>query len=213
MTKVMLVGAMGLVGRAVVDAATAPLLLLARRDEPTLAPRHRLLVAPTGQWPELIGEEKPDVLISCLGTTRRTAGSNEAFAAVDRDLVLTVARAARQAGTRHMISISSVGAHAKSASFYLRVKGEAEDGLRATGFDRLDILRPGLLRGNRAEHRPGESFALMLAPLTDSLLPDRWSKYRSIAAGTVADAIMALVATGGSGDFVHENNAIAALAG
>ena len=40
-------------------------------------------------------------------------------------------------------------ASAKAGNFYLRTKGETEDGLRALGFERLDILRPGLLTGER----------------------------------------------------------------
>ena len=48
-----------------------------------------------------------------------------------RDLILSAARGARMAGATQMIVVSAVGASAKSRNFYLRTKGETEDGLRA----------------------------------------------------------------------------------
>ena len=88
----------------------------------------------------IIAGLNPGIAISCLGTTMRVAGSRDAFRAVDHDLVLAFAKAARDAGARHMISVSSVGAMPASGSFYLRTKAEAEAGLRKLKFERLDIL-------------------------------------------------------------------------
>ncbi len=215
MRKILLLGGSGLIGKQL-----PPMLVAAGYDVHVLL-RHAFNdvsgatthIAPSGGWHLMIDQIRPDVTISCLGTTRRKAGSNEAFAAIDRDLVLAVARAAKQAGTTQMIAVSSVGANAKSSNFYLCVKGEAEDGMRALDFDRLDVMRPGLLRGDRVEHRPGERVALMFAPLTDSLIPDSWSRYRSISAHQVALAVVAAIKQGGAGEFIHENDAIAALAG
>lgn len=212
MTKILLTGATGLIGAEVTANIKEPLRILGRRPKAGLGLATEIVAGPQ-QWPEVIARERPEILISCLGTTRRKAGSNEAFAAVDRDLVLEVAKAAKQAGTPQMITISSVGADADSNNFYLSVKGQAEDGLQALGFDRLDILRPGLLRGNRDEHRPGESLALMIAPLVDSLIPHRWSRYRSISAHEVGQAIIALTSKREQGKFIHENDSIIALAG
>jgi hypothetical protein len=50
---------------------------------------------------------------------------------------------------RQLIAVSSVGAQPASKNFYLSVKGEVEDTLSRLRFGRLDILRPGLLRGRR----------------------------------------------------------------
>lgn len=112
-----------------------------------------------------------------------------------------------------MIAISSVGASAKSANFYLSTKGKAEAALRALAFDRLDILRPGLLRGNREENRTGESLGIMLSPFTDSLMHGPLRRYRSIDSAVVAKAIANLALNGGEGQLIHENDAITALAG
>lgn len=154
-----------------------------------------------------------DAYVSCLGTTIRTAGSREAFIAVDRDLVLQLAQLAFRQGARHAILVSSVGASRQSGTFYLRVKGEIEDALEAIGFDRLDILQPGLLLGERAEHRPGEAFARMLAPLVNRAMIGKLHRYRAVEADAVARAIVRLLQIASPGRFVHENDSILELAG
>lgn len=214
MPDVLIVGATGLIGRAVIERfGSNPVTVLARREVEGLAAQHKQLVAPPERWPDMIAAEKPAVLISCLGTTIRQAGSQAAFRAVDHDLVLAAARGARAGGTSHMISVSSVGAAAKSGNFYLRTKGETEDDLRALGFDRLDLIRPGLLRGDRpGPQRLGEGIATIAAPLTDALLHGSFRRYRSISGATVAAAIARLAGQGGSGVHIHENDAIRALA-
>ena len=214
MPDVLIIGATGLIGRAVIEAfGSTAVTVLARRDVEGLAAHHHQLVAPSERWADIIASEKPAVIISCLGTTIRQAGSQDAFRAVDHDLVLAAARGAKAGGTSHMISVSSVGAAAKSGNFYLRTKGEIEDGLRALGFERLDLIRPGLLRGDRpGPQRLGEGIATIAAPLTDALLHGSFRRYRSIAGETVAAAIVTLASQGGSGVHIHENDAIRALA-
>jgi uncharacterized protein YbjT (DUF2867 family) len=212
----LLIGATGMVGGAVRKRfPDGGLTVLARR-----APNDRvvgaagLIVAPVEGWSAAIAKAKPAVLCSALGTTIRAAGSQDAFRAVDHDLVLSAARAAKAAGARQMIVVSSVGASPKSGNFYLRTKGEVEDGLRALGFDRLDIIRPGLLIGDRqGAARPGEALAMLAAPLTDALMMfGSVRKYRSIRADAVAAAIVTLARTGGTGVHVHEHDAILQLA-
>ena len=214
MPDALIVGATGLVGRAVIERfGSTPLTVLARREVEGLAPQHKVLIAPSERWGDVIAAEKPKLLISCLGTTIRVAGSQEAFRAVDHDLVLAAARGARAGGTPHMIAVSSVGAAAKSANFYLRTKGETEDDLAALGFARLDLIRPGLLRGDRpGPQRLAEGLATIAAPFTDALLHGSFRRYRSISGNCVAAAIVALAAQDGSGVHIHENDAIRALA-
>jgi uncharacterized protein YbjT (DUF2867 family) len=166
------------------------------------------------RWPEVIADlGLIDIAISCLGTTMRAAGSREAFRAVDHDLAIAVARAAREAGARHMIAISSVGA-SKGGNFYLRTKAETEAGLIALGFDRLDIFRPGLLTGGeRRDDRPAEKLGIMLAPLTNIFLHGALSRYRSTDSRKLAVAIAQVAQKDGTGRFIHENKSIDRLAG
>lgn len=217
MGEMVLVGATGMVGSALLGAAGAqPITLLARRSVEDLPPHCTQIIAQPEDWPDRIGEMQPLVMFNCLGTTIRQAGSQSAFRAVDHDLVLAVARAAKAAGAKHFISVSSVGASARSSNFYLRTKGEVEAALGAIGFERLDILRPGLLTGQRGgPWRPGESLGMMLAPFTDLLMHGGARRYRSVAGATVARAMLALArggVSGGSGAHIHEHDAIVDLA-
>ncbi len=142
MSDALIVGATGLVGRAVIDAfGSRGVTVVARRPVEGLAPHHAERVAPPDNWPDIIAAEQPAVLICCLGTTIRQAGSQAAFRAVDHDLILAAARGARQGGTAQMIVVSSVGASAKAGNFYLRTKVRAA---------RPDPPRPAARRSARA---------------------------------------------------------------
>ena len=152
------------------------------------------------------------VAVSALGTTIRAAGSQTGFRAVDHDAVLAFARAAQAAGVRHFIVITAVGADAASGVFYSRVKGEVERELAALGFDRLDIVQPGLILGPRAERRPVEALFQRLAPLLNPLLIGGLGKYGGINGDAVARAVAALCDRSEPGRFVHQNRGIAALA-
>ncbi|WP_164116546.1 NAD(P)H-binding protein [Sphingorhabdus sp. Alg239-R122] len=216
MKKLLVVGATGLVGGNFMLQAQAhgdfEVHSLGRRE--VRGDDHNMRhVHDTDTWPQAIASIAPDAVFCALGTTIRQAGSQEAFRAIDLELVRTVGEAAKTSGARHFVSISSTMADANASAFYLKTKGEAEGALRACDFERLDIIRPGLLKGDRiGPLRWGESLAVFASPLTDMLLHGSLKKYRSIDAHDVAAAAWALFDEGGKGSFVHENPAIRDLA-
>lgn len=216
--RVLLVGATGLIGRTIIsrspDLDNLILQGVARREIPfDEGVRMELVIADSDNWPSVVSQLEPDSVISALGTTRKKAGSSEAFAAVDHDLVLEVAKAAREAEVKNFVQISSVGADQYSKNTYLRVKGQTEADLKKLRFRRLDILRPGLLRGKRKNDlRVGEKLGQMIAPLSDHLLRGDKTKFRSIKAETVADAALACATAKAGGQFIHEHNYILRLA-
>ena len=126
----------------------------------------------------------------CIGTTRRSAGSDAAFRRVDVDVVLACARAALGAGTQRFIVVSSAGADVASGNFYLRVKGEMEEALSRMKFDSLDIMQPGLLLGSRRELRPLELGAQLVMPLVNPFLTGKRASLRGIPARDVASAMV-----------------------
>ena len=208
--RIALIGASGLVGGEIARRLpSAGLILLSRRP---IGHTPRELVLPVERWAEALTAEPVDIAISALGTTIAKAGSRDAFDRIDRRAVVDFARAAKAAGARQMIVISSVGADPGSRSFYLATKGRMEQEIGLLGFDRFDIVRPGLLRGDRADHRLGESIAIRLSALTDRLTPARFAAYRSIAATDVAAATVALCGASGSGRFIHQGAALVGLA-
>jgi uncharacterized protein YbjT (DUF2867 family) len=213
--RIALVGATGLVGRKVIELSSAGdevrIVGIARREAP-LPPgaRMEMFVAETDKWSEVLEAVRPRALICALGTTMKKAGGDEAaFRAVDFDLVLATAQAAHRAGVPNMVMVSAAGADARSKSFYMRVKGEAEDAVSRVGFKRLDILAPGLLRGERVDDlRLAERAAIVAAPLIDPLLSGKWERFRSIDAALVAAAALGLAMRRAGGRFTHDNEAM-----
>ncbi|MEW4453827.1 hypothetical protein AB1L30_14225, partial [Bremerella sp. JC817] len=81
-------------------------------------------------------------------------------------------------------------------------------------FKRLDILRPGLLRGKRDNDlRVLEGLGRLASPVVDLFLQGGAAKARSIPAATVARACLSLAKRKASGRFVHDNDAIRRAAG
>ena len=92
----LLAGATGLVGAAIIHAVrehpSFRLVALTRREVPIpRGTRMEMLVADPSGWPDAVAAIAPDAVICALGTTRREAGSEAAFRAVDHDLVLELA--------------------------------------------------------------------------------------------------------------------------
>lgn len=213
--RVALVGATGLVGRRVIEVASAGdevrILGIARREAP-LPPgaRMEMFVAEPEKWGDVLDAVRPRALICALGTTWKKAGRDEeAFRAVDQRLVLATAEAAKRAGVPNMVVVSAAGADPRAKSLYMRVKGETEVALSRIGFKRLDILHPGLLRGERDnDPRFAERLGILAAPILDPLIPAKWAQYRSIDAGLVAEAALGLALRRAGGRFTHDNDAM-----
>ncbi|MDO9486923.1 MAG: nucleoside-diphosphate sugar epimerase [Sphingomonadaceae bacterium] len=209
MIDVALIGGSGLVGREVsrrLWASGEVSLASFVRHEPKARYERRMsfegLLHDGGA---ALGVDHLDVAITCLGTTMKDAGSRGAFRRVDHDYVLAFATAARRLGARQFILVSSVGAKRGSGSYYLSVKGEIEAAVAKLGFERVDVIRPGLLLGNRRQARLGERIAALFMPLLRPVLRGRLARYRATRADLVARAIVDLVGAEGRGQFLYEN--------
>ncbi|MCJ0762331.1 epimerase [Variovorax sp. CYS-02] len=135
-----------------------------------------------------------------LGTTIKVAGSQAAFRAVDVDAVVATARAARAAGATRLGVVSAMGAQARSAVFYNRMKGEMEEAVARLGFETVVIARPSFLVGDRSSleqpRRRGEAFMLATMRRLNPFIP---ANYRSVTAREVADALREAVMHAGPG--------------
>lgn len=213
--RIGLVGATGLIGRTLIQVTSAGevarIVGIARREiEMPEGARMELFVAEPSKWGEVLAAVKPKALICALGTTWRKAGkSQEAFRAVDQDLIIDTARVAKAAGITNMVLISAAGANPASKNFYLQVKGETEALASKVGFKRLDILRPGLLRGERTDDfRFMERMALTLSLVIEPILPEKYAGFRVIEAEMVAEAALGLAMRKAAGRFTHDNEAM-----
>lgn len=187
MSRVLITGATGLVGGILLR-----MLANDARVDAIAAPTRRPLEPISGVFnphdPQLTDAlamvtEPVDTVFCCLGTTRREAGSKEAFIHADYTLVVDTALTGLRLGARHMLVMSALGANARSPFFYNRVKGEMENALMEQKWERLTIARPSMLLGNREKHRVNES---LFAPLF-RIMP---GNLKSIAAQDVASAML-----------------------
>jgi uncharacterized protein YbjT (DUF2867 family) len=200
----LLAGGSGLTGGHVLEALLgaadiARVLAVSRRP---LGREHPRLANRIVQFERLEAQLKGlscEVALCCLGTTRRQAGSPEAFRAVDIDCVLSFARAAKAAGARRFVVISSVGANPDSRNLYLRTKGEMEQQLVGVGFESLDILQPSVLLGWRGEVRPLELAAIAVMPVLNPLLRGKYLPYRGISARVLGAAMLGATRSGRRG--------------
>lgn len=215
MADIIMAGASGLTGSLllpILQQRGHRVSIIVRRELNGLDTDIQQIIADPQDWPAQLQQRQFDIGISCLGSTIKKAGSREAFRAVDYILLRDFAAAAKKAGARKFISISSAMADSSAKSFYLKMKGEAEEALRDINFDRLDIIRPGLLKGPRQEFRLGEQIGIWLSPLMDHALRGGMRKFRSIDAANVARAMAAMADEADAGIFVHHNSDLLALA-
>jgi len=153
-----------------------------------------------------------DDVFCCLGTTIKQAGSQQAFRLVDHAFVVGLARAGLRAGARQFLLVSAIGADPESRVFYSRVKGETETAIRQLPYRAIQIFRPSLLLGERAEFRLGERIAMLGAPVLPALLFGRLRRYRPIQARAVARAMVTIAQEAPRGPNVFEYDAMRASA-
>ena len=191
MNQVLITGATGLVGGHLLR-----MLLNEPKIHSIAAPTRRPLADMPGVYnpydPQLSDAlaqvtDPVDIVFCCLGSTRREAGSKEAFIHADYTLVVDTALTGRRLGAQHMLVVSSMGANARSPFFYNRVKGEMEEALIAQAWPKLTIARPSMLLGDRNRHRFTET---LFAPFF-RLLPGNWKSIdaRDVARAMLADAL------------------------
>ena len=203
-------GATGLVGGHVLrllleDPDIERVVAPTRRALPPHPKLENPLLSPG--WPVLT---RVDEAYGCLGTTRKDAGSDAAFRAVDFDLTVAFARAAKAGGARRFGLVSSMGANAASSLLYPRVKGEAEKAVSGLGFETVVIARPSLLLGERAKPRAAEKAAEAALALMKPLLIGPLRKYRAISGDAVAASLVASVRGRFPGTLTLESDALQA---
>jgi uncharacterized protein YbjT (DUF2867 family) len=213
----LLLGATGLVGghcldRLLAEQAYARVVVLGRRPAPHEHPKleqHRVEFDRLGEHAERFAV---DDVFCCLGTTIRMAGSQEAFRKVDLVYPYEAARLAVEQGARQFLLVSAIGADPTSRVFYNRVKGEAELAVQGLPFSRVVVVRPSLLRGERAEFRLGERIAEVLATPLAPLLRGPLAKFRPVHGRTVAAALVRLALEDRPGIRVVESDQLTRVA-
>ena len=148
------------------------------------------------------------VAICALGVGQPSKVTRAEFQRVDHDIPLTFANACRKARVGRFVLLASVGADAKSRSFYLRGKGQLEDGLRALKFNGLSLFHPSMIL--TPENRYGWSQGLMLAvwPKLHPIMVSGLRRFRGIAVEVLGRAIAQSALATAQGEEVLEWDAI-----
>lgn len=217
MKTAIIIGATGLVGKHLVRALVADpdystVKLFLRRDMQLTSPKleqHIVDFDAIADWQQLL---TGDVLFSCLGTTKKQAGSISAQYKVDYSYQYCIAEAAANNGVKNYLLVSSASANATATSAYLRMKGELERDCEALAFEKIIILQPFVLLGERSEKRPLEELGGAFFKGITGL--GILNKYRPISGATVAKALQrAAKNTGNSRLQRHSLNQVHSLAG
>ena len=199
--KALVIGATGAVGKDLVrllleDEAFDRVDVFVRRHTGVSADKlleHIVDFDRPEDWKELL---RGDVLFSCLGTTIKAAGSQDAQWKVDYTYQYEAAKAARENGVRNYVLVSSVGASPKSKIFYSRMKGQLEEDVKKLGFPGCFILQPpSLIR--KGSDRFGEKASVeILKALNAAGLFRSW---KPMPTEEVAAAMLRLAKSGASG--------------
>ena len=163
--KALVIGATGAVGKDLVqqlseDSTFERVDIFVRREVKNPAAKVVAHVVDFDHPETWADQLKGDVLFSCLGTTIKAAGSQEAQWKVDYTYQYEAAKAAEANGVKNYVLVSSVGANAKSRVFYTKMKGALDDAVQQLGFEGCFILRPpSLIR--KGSDRFGEKVGIV----------------------------------------------------
>ena len=179
--KAIVIGATGLVGQYLVKQLSElydTLIVLARRPPRYINASMRFYqINDFDNLTEVfasVGVDQTTDAFSCLGTTKKQAGSDEAFRKVDYDYNVTFAKLCHDKGVNNFFLLSSMNAQTDSRFLYNRVKAETEQAITALDFAQLVIFRPSLLLGKH-KGRPLESISQkafqLISPFVSESLP------------------------------------------
>ncbi|OAA78931.1 NAD(P)-binding domain protein [Akanthomyces lecanii RCEF 1005] len=166
-----IIGSTGLVGSHILSTILAndtyrPVSTITRRapkaDAATSASTLNAVVnTDTTQWASLLSSLSPApvAVFSALGTTRAAAGGLANQWKIDHDLNIELARAAKAAGVKTFVFISSGGTRGMLSSGvpYSKMKNGVEDAVKELEFEHGIILKPGVILGEREQSRTAES--------------------------------------------------------
>ncbi len=201
-------GATGLVGghllqALLVNPAYSSVVAVVRRDMGIKHPKFKQLFSDFQSINKIKERLVADDVFCCLGTTRKKTPDLAAYYQIDHDYPVAAATHTKANGATAFFLVSAIGANPGSSNFYLRMKGETERDVRAVGFDRTHLFRPSLLSGDRHESRVLESFSEGVFKLINPLLIGRLSRYRSIPALWVANAMNRAAAEEQGGTYTY----------
>ncbi len=216
MQTAMLLGATGLVGGELLQLILAndqieQLYVLVRKPIEVNHPKLRVLETDFSDLAKILEGLHVKMLFSCLGTTRNKTPDLNLYRRIEIGIPLEIIELLAANGLQQLHYISSIGANADSRTFYPKLKGEAEKTFTQTVIPTKYFYRPSMILGDRKEKRIVELIVSKIMLAVNPLLSGSWKKYRSIAAHTIAKAMLQNALHPVNGAHTLESDAIAEL--
>lgn len=210
-----IIGSTGLIGSYLLqhlkdDDTYSIIRLLVRRPVQNNHPKVEVkLIDFNEQESFKLGVDGSDVVFCTIGTTqKKVKGDKEAYRKVDYNIAVKAAQFCKETGCEKFILVSAAGANSKSNNFYLQLKGQIEDAVKAIGLKKVSILRPSILLGKRQERRPAERIGQVATKVLSFLMLGGLSKYKPIHASAVAKAMIVASKQNKPGFDIYEYNQI-----
>ena len=126
----------------------------------------------------------------CIGTTKNNSPDKNEYRRIELDLPKKIAQISKSNDIRSFIYVSSGFADSKNSSDYLKFKGLVEEEIKSLNFEKIGILRPSFLLGNRKEKRVGEKIGIFIFKLLSPLFFGPIKKMKPIHSEKVAKAMI-----------------------
>lgn len=140
------------------------------------------------------------VVVNSVGVL--ASGGKQTFGAIHVEGPRAVAKAAREAGVRHLIHISAIGADKKSASRYARSKAEGEAAVLEEFPDAV-IIRPSIVFGPEDDFFNRFAAMARVSPVLPLIGGGR-TRFQPVFAGDLGAAVAACAAGAGKPGTIYE---------
>jgi len=198
MKTALLFGSSGLVGghllnQLIKDTNYSKIKLFVRTDPEISDPKVEVIKTDftnlQNHKEDIIGDD----CFVCIGTTKKSTPDKDDYRKVELDIPKEIAKIAKSNLVNSFIFVSALYANPKSSGDYVRFKGLVEEELKRLNFQKLVLMRPSFLMGDRKEKRVGEKIGIFVFKLLSPLLLGPLKKMRPIHSETVARAMIIVI--------------------
>ena len=215
MKTALVFGSSGLVGGHLVNELTlnsnySKIKIFVRSKIELINPKIEIIETDFNDLEKYRNDIKGEDCFFCIGTTRKNSPNKNEYERIELNIPIQITQIAKSNSIKSFFFVSSGYADAKSSGDYLKFKGLVEQEIKNQNFDKIGIMRPSFLLGNRKEKRIGEKFGIILFKLLTPILVGPLRKMRPIRAEIVAKAMVKL-ANENINQSIFESNEIAEL--
>src|SRR5210317_1122954 len=215
MKTALLFGSSGLVGghllnQLIKDNKYFKIKLFIRKDPEISDPKVEVIKTNFNNLQNHKEDIKGDDCFFCIGTTKQNSPDKNEYRRVELDMPKEIAQIAKLNSVNSFVFISSGYADPKSSGDYLKFKGEVEEELKRLNFQKLGIMRPSFLLGDRKEKRIGEKIGIFVFKLLSPLFLGPLKKMKPIHSAIVAKGMIAIIHNDSS-KTIFESNEISEI--